>query len=142
MKKSYNIKISKYFSKTDDNTVLELTISKELSDLLTKFACIDESGRKTTSWTKSFSNEDTEDSNEYIERYLIKSVLKNSVRWTQVFDLLFTKDIIEHQTIKVPLVSSRMFTDVQNTVQEIKELITSMEKISTDKEINITMKVE
>lgn len=140
MKKQYNIKISKFFDKETDSTVVEISVSKELSDLLKKFACIEDTDRRQTNWTRTATNED-EVSSDYIERYLVKSVVKNSLRWSSVFDLLFTDDIINKQKIKVPLVSIRMFIDVQNTITEIKELVSVMEKISTNKDIDVTLKV-
>jgi hypothetical protein len=140
MKKQYNIKISKFFDKESDSTVVEISVSKELSDLLKKFACIEDNERRTTNWSRTATRED-ETSDSYIERYLVKSVVKNSLRWSSIFDLLFTDDIINNQKIKVPLLSVRMFIDVQDTISEIKELVSVMEKISTNKDIDVTLKV-
>lgn len=143
-KKQYNIKISKYFDKETDATVLEMSLSKELTDLLKKFIVTDENDNmRRTSWAKKAAVDD-DDTTEYVYRYLVRGILKSSVsgRWSDVYDLLFTPDVINNQKIKVPLMSIRMFTDVQNTIVQIKDLISTMEKINTDKEYNVTIKVE
>lgn len=139
MKKIYNIKIAKYFDKNRDTTVLELNVSKELSDLLKTFAITTET--RETDWSKVVINEDNYNEPEYYTRYLIKGILKNSVTWNTTLDLLFTPEILNNQTIQVPLNSLRVFTEVNTSVESIKRLVKTAEEINKDREITINLTV-
>lgn len=140
MKKQYNIKVQRYFDKSQDCNVLEINVSKELTDLLKQFAITNEEMRDT-SFNKSVLNEGSDDY-KYIQRYLVKSILKNSVRWTSTLDLLFTKELLTKQSIKIPLNSLRVFDSISENVESIKQLVKVAEEINTSKELNISLNIE
>ena len=149
MKKTYNMKLNKFFDKNMDCTVMELTVTKDMVDLLKPFTCPNE-GMRGTDWCKQSLDEnsnssyssDGEEVISYFQRYTIKTVLKSSVRWVTLLDLLFTKELMDGLTIKVPLNNIRAFTSVNESIESIKQLIKVAEEISHDREISITLNVK
>jgi hypothetical protein len=139
MKKVYNVKLNKYFDKDMGCIVMELNVGKNLTDLLSKYAIREETLR--TDWSKVSLNELNDGFGENYNRCLIKTVLKSSVRWVPLLDLLFTDEILNNQKIKVPLNNVRAFTNVTESIDSIKAMIKVAEEVDHDRDINITLNI-
>jgi hypothetical protein len=77
--------MSKWLEADGEKVGVEMKVTDELNKLLKKFAI-----KEDETYCGNFPN---------VSRYLVKSVLMRDVNWSNVFELLFSCDVIEKKKI-------------------------------------------
>lgn len=141
MTKTYNLTISKFYDKTIQAPVLEIGCTDQVIELLANFTIKTETKNSSFMKRPLEENDDRRSSAEYIKRYLIKSVLVNSINddcgWDNIFDLLFTPEICNDKKIKIALMSDSAFHNIEYKIKNLKNLISKAEELLTSKTIKV-----
>lgn len=145
-KKTYNIQVSKFYDKTIQSPVLEIGVTDAVIELLGNFTIRTELKNTIYARKPVEENENRYAQRDFVKRYLIKSVLLNTLNdsrgWDSLFDLLFTPEIFSDKKIRIALSSNSAFYDIEEKTKNISFLISNAEKLLIAKKINVTINSE
>lgn len=139
--KTYNITVSKYYDKNIQSPVLEISCTDAVIELLDNFAIKTET--KSTSYaTKPREENEDRYSMTFVKRYLVRTVLMQSVNdatgWDNIFDLLFTPEMFNDKKIKIALTSESAFHNIEQKTKNFKSLLVQAEALLTTKKVVAT----